>query len=89
MTTNDDCTCEGCGKAIRSGDKYTSTVDGCDLCEDCAPSYQDCVDHWVNRAALDGLDEDELEAAEESHKALVDHLAAGGAPNDKPLWIME
>lgn len=81
-----DFICEACGKAICKGDKYTSTLDGCYLCENDAPSYQEAVDHWA--AHLPETDE-ESEAAEGCEKALADHVAAGGSPDDKPLTVME
>lgn len=80
--------CEGCSTHITAGMKYTVTLDGCHLCEECAPSYQDTVDYW--REFPPNADDDEqVEAAAGSTKALEAHIAAGGSPDDKPLWVME
>lgn len=85
---DDDFQCEGCGKSIRAGDKYTTTMDGCYLCEEHAPSFQDCADHWADRDPAT-LDEDEREAYDAAPGILADHIAAGGSPDDKPLTVME
>lgn len=84
---DDSITCEGCGKAINPGDKYTTTLDGCYLCETDAPSFQDCVDHWADRDPSE-FDEGEAEAAEGCRQALAAHIAAGGSPEDKPLIVL-
>jgi hypothetical protein len=85
---DDAFTCEGCGKVIAPGGKYTTTLDGCYLCEEDAPSFQDCADHWSDRDPAE-FDEDEAEAAASCKQALADHVAAGGSPDDKPLTVME
>ena len=81
--------CEGCGNPIRPGDKYTTTLDGCYLCEEDAPSFQDCVDHWDGRGASSDMSDDEEESAASCRSALAQHVAAGGSPDDKPLTVME
>lgn len=85
---DDTIICEGCGKVIAPGDKYTTTLDGCYLCEEDAPSFQDCADHWADRDSAT-LDDEERETADGCRKALADHVAAGGSPDDKPLTVME
>lgn len=88
IDTDDDFHCEGCGKVIKAGDKYTTTLDGCYLCEEDAPSYQDAVDQWNDRD--DGTyDDEEKEAAEGCREALAAHVAVGGSPDDKPFTVME
>ena len=76
--------CEACGCAIKVGDKYTPTLDGCYLCEKDAPSYQDAVDHWNSNSPET---DDEREAAEGCRKELADHVSAGGSPDDIPLRV--
>lgn len=78
--------CESCGKVIAKGAKYAVTLDGCYLCEEDAPSLQDCVDYWAHHAAED---DDEREAAADCIEELAAHVASGGSPEDKPLWVME
>lgn len=78
--------CEGCGEEIAAGDKYTVTMDGCYLCETDAPSMQDVVDYWNHHPPED---DEEREAKDDADKALADHIAAGGSPDDKPLMVME
>lgn len=87
--TDDDVCCEGCSKKIVAGDKYTTTLDGCSLCEECAPTFQDCVNYWAKaRTGETPLNEDEEEAAKDAWKALTEHLEHGGSAGDKPLWVM-
>lgn len=81
--------CEACSKVIRTGMGYSTTVDGCTLCEDCAPSFQDCVDYWRDQESREGsMEAEELEAATDARGALAAHVALGGSPHDKPLWVM-
>lgn len=88
MSDDDDLPfqCESCGKDICKGDKYTVTMDGCYLCETDAPSMQDVVDYWNHHPPED---DEEREAKADADKALAGHVAKGGSPDDKPLWIME
>lgn len=86
MADDDDAQCEGCLKAIKKGDKYTCTLDGCELCEECAPTYQDCVDYWTEHPPED---RDEKISAHDCKEALDAHVANGGLPADKPLYVME
>lgn len=81
-----DMECECCPKKIRKGDKYTTMLDGVVLCEEHAPTFQDGVDHWESNPPEN---DEEREAAEDCRKALADHVAKGGKPTDKPLWVME
>lgn len=46
--------CEGCSKSIASGMRYSVTMDGCYLCEEDSPSFQDCVDYWEDAASREG-----------------------------------
>jgi hypothetical protein len=83
---DDNFQCESCGKVIAKGDKYTVTLDGCYLCEEDAPSFQDCVDYWRDHPPED---RDEKISAHDCQDALDAHVAAGGSPDDKPLTVME
>lgn len=83
---DDDFLCEGCGKVIAKGDKYTVTLDGCYLCEEDAPSFQDAVDYW-NHHEPD--DREEHIAKHDCQNALDEHVAEGGSPDDKPLFVMQ
>jgi hypothetical protein len=80
--------CESCGKPIKHGDKYMTTLDSCYICEKCTPSYQECADYWREHPPRPD-DEEEMAAAEACEAALARHLAIGGSPDDKPLTIME
>jgi hypothetical protein len=71
--------CEGCGKPIFDGDKYHHGSD-VDLCEKCAPTWQDLADEPDSFTSFaDGDPVTEREA----NKALCLHLARGGKRTDK------
>ena len=78
--------CEGCLKSICAGMKYMHTTDGCDLCEECAPTWSDIKEHW---ASFDPStdNEDESEGRSNAAREYDAHLAAGGSPDEKPLSI--
>ncbi len=78
--------CESCLKELKRGDKYTVTLDGCDLCEECAPTFQDCVDYWNEHPPED---RDEKISAHDCKEALDAHVAEGGSPTDKPLYTFD
>lgn len=70
--------CEGCGHLLFEGDRYHNGSDVY-LCETCAPSYADMVEHPDSFRNAD----DEPMSAEEADAAAQAHLAAGGNLEDK------
>lgn len=70
--------CEGCSHHLFAGDRYHSG-DDVYLCESCAPSYADMVEHPDNFRGTD----DEPMTAEEADATAQAHLAAGGSLDDK------
>jgi hypothetical protein len=84
-SADDDFHCETCSGAIRAGDKYTVTTDGCYLCEAHAPTYRDCVEYWTDHPPED---DEERENADDCRASLDAHVAAGGSPDDRPLTVM-
>lgn len=69
--------CEGCATAIFEGDKYH--VADVYLCEPCAPSYQDMIDHPDHFEDADG----EQMTRELAQTLGAAHVSAGGCLSDK------
>lgn len=70
--------CEGCSEPIFEGDRYHSGGD-VDLCENCAPSYQNMLDSpgsFMNS-------EDEPMTKADAERIVALHVEAGGAASDK------
>lgn len=86
--------CESCLKPIVAGDMGTRSSDGVYLCAEDAPSWADCKEQWDEikrqRAAgeFDGAAELDDEDIEQALKSYDGHIAAGGSPEDKPLYVM-
>lgn len=75
--------CEGCSDGIIHGEMGTTTSDGCSLCAICAPTWADCKSQWDEFP--DQGDEGDYERLQAEYAA---HIAAGGSPDDKPLYVM-
>ena len=76
--------CEGCGTPLFEREKWFPTLDGCDLCVECAPNYKDMLEApqiFVNMDLDDGSCV--IMHTAESVKPLIDaHIAAGGSLDD-------
>ena len=84
MTTtpdDDDKYCEDCGGNIPENTPHHAATE-CDLCEACAPTYQDIIDTPEN--FLNNDNEKEM-TAEEAHDFVSAHLKMGGKLSDKVL----
>jgi hypothetical protein len=75
--------CEGCGKVLIAGDKGHNTSDGCTLCADCAPSWEDIKRQWD-----EGRDEEDDGERAGFLDAYQRHIEAGGSPDDKVLYTL-
>ena len=79
MDTEDDFyLCEGCGAGISEGNPTHPCSDGGVLCKQCAPTYQDMLNHpdsFMNP-------EDEPMTAAEAKEIVDAHIAAGGSLSD-------
>lgn len=76
----DDKHCEACGESIPANIPHHITME-CNLCEACAPTYQDIIDtpeNFLNN------NEEEM-TAEEAHELVSEHLKMGGELSDKVL----
>lgn len=71
-------TCEGCGAKILDGDKYHAGVD-VELCEECAPDFEDMVKH----PEMFMGDDDQPMLPEEAKRKFDAHISSGGLPTDK------
>lgn len=77
-----DIACEGCAKELHEGDMAHHCADGVDLCEACAPTFQDLLDETGEREAGE---DDDPELTAEVRGWIDRHLAAGGALSDKAV----
>lgn len=73
-----DSMCEGCGKPI--GRDEPALLGECDLCADCAPTFEDMRDDdsgaWISHATGEAMTRAERLAWFDKH------IAAGGNPTD-------
>lgn len=72
-------TCEDCLSPIRDGDKY-HPGNGADLCENCAPTYQDMLDR---PSAFFSNETGKHMTFHEAIRACNQHQAQGGKMEDK------
>ncbi|ADH91757.1 hypothetical protein Snov_4501 [Ancylobacter novellus DSM 506] len=80
--------CLGCAHLVKLGDKVQDEASGEIFCEACAYSYAAIkADHDECSATgiFGELDPESMQAFAEEYAA---HLAAGGSPDDKPLYVL-
>jgi hypothetical protein len=70
--------CEGCGNAIREGDRFHGGLD-VELCEQCAPTYEDMLS---SPSHFRGVNDIEM-APDEARRICDGHIADGGSLTDK------
>lgn len=80
--------CLGCTHLVKLGDKVQDEASGEIFCEACAYTYADIkANHdqcWAT-GIFGELDPESIQAFAEEYAA---HLAAGGSPDDKPLYVL-
>lgn len=76
--------CEGCRAVILYGDQGHDTSDGCTLCVECAPTWGDIRAQWEE----EGREEEEEGDRARFMAGYEKHIAGGGSPDDKVLYLI-
>lgn len=72
--------CESCSCTILVGDLCMKTLDGCDLCQKCSPSWERLLDYWKQNPPTS---DDENEDCSQVARDYTKHILKGGLPTDK------